>query len=326
MRGLQMKSGIIAFLLFSSAATAGEVWVTNEKGNSVSVISTETLEVVNTYPTGERPRGLVFSEDFSRLYISTSDRNVVQVMDPHTGEVLHELPSGEDPGQFVRHPNDRHLYIANEDDATTTVVDVITRDVIARISVGIEPEGMAVSPNGKIAVTTSESTNIVHWIDTTSHEIFANSLVDNRPRHAEFRGDGTELWVSSEIGGTITIFDTETRMEKAKIEFEIPGVESELLMPVGFEFSKGETHAFVALSRANHLAVVNTDTYLVEDYILVGRRVWHLAFNGDRSLLFTTNGVSSDVTVVDVATRKPLKSIKVGRYPWGAAWRALPTD
>lgn len=321
-----MKLIKIFCLLFSSGASAGEVWVTNEKDNTVSVISTETLEVVNTYATGERPRGITFSEDFSRLYISTSDRNVIQVMDPETGEVLHELPSGEDPGQIVLHPNNRHLYIANEDDATTTIVDVDTREVIARISVGIEPEGMAVSPNGKVAVTTSESANIVHWIDTETQEIFANSLVDNRPRHAAFKADGTELWVSSEIGGTITILDTGSQTEKAKIEFEIPGVEPEFLMPVGFGFAKGDTHAFVALSRANHVAVVNAETYLVEDYILVGRRVWHLAFNGDRSLLFTTNGVSGDVTVVDAAARKSLKSIKVGRYPWGVAWRALPED
>lgn len=326
MYGIPMKLFMVFFLLVSSAATAGEVWVTNEKDNTVSVISADTLEVVNTYATGERPRGIRFSEDYSRLYISTSDRNVIQVMDPQTGEVLHELPSGEDPGQFVLHPNDRHLYVANEDDATTSVIDVDTREVIARVSVGIEPEGMAVSPDGAVAVTTSESANIVHWINTQTHEIFANNLVENRPRHAMFKADGKELWVSSEIGGTVTVFDTASQTEKAKIEFELPSVEPEFLMPVGFDFAKGDTHAFVALSRANHVAVVNAETYSVEDYILVGRRVWHLAFNGDRSLLFTTNGVSGDVTVIDVAKRKAVKSIKVGRYPWGAAWRALAQD
>ena len=31
--------------------------------------------------------------------------------------------------------------------------------------------------------------------------------------------------------------------------------------------------------------------------------------------------VSGDVTVIDVASRKPIKTIKVGRYPWGAAMR-----
>lgn len=53
------------------------------------------------------------------------------------------------------------------------------------------------------------------------------------------------------------------------------------------------------------------------DYILVGRRVWHMAFNSDQSLLLTTNGISGDVTVIDVDKMKAIKSIKVGRYPWG---------
>ena len=34
-----------------------------------------------------------------------------------------------------------------------------------------------------------------------------------------------------------------------------------------------------------------------------------------------TMDVSGDVTVIDVASRKALKSIKVGRFPWGAAFR-----
>ena len=302
-------------------ATAGEIWISNEKDDTLSVIDIETLEVVRTIPTGERPRGITFSGDYSVLYICASDSDAVQVMDPVSGEILHDLPSGEDPEQFVLHPNGRHLYIANEDDAITTVVDTETREVIAQINVGIEPEGMAVSPNGKIAITTSETTNMAHWIDTETRELFANTLVDSRPRHAEFVKDGTELWVSSEIGGTITVFDVATQAEKAKIEFEVSGVHPDRVQPVGFEFTAGDETAFVALGPSNHVAVVDAQTYEVEDYILVGRRVWHMAFNGDRSMLFTTNGVSGDVTVIDVADRKAIKSIKVGRFPWGAAFR-----
>ena len=93
------------------------------------------------------------------------------------------------------------------------------------------------------------------------------------------------------------------------------------MQPVGFEFTGDEKTAFVALGPSNHVAVINAETYEVEDYILVGRRVWHMAFNSDKSLLFTTNGVSGDVTVIDVARREAIKSIKVGRFPWGAALR-----
>lgn len=310
-----------ALVITTSAAWSGEVWVTNEKDDTVSVIDTGTLEVVATYETGERPRGITFSKDFSRVYICASDSDAVQVMDPDTGKILHDLPSGEDPEQFVLHPDDTHLYIANEDDAITTVVNTKTRKVVAQIDVGVEPEGMAVSPNGKIAITTSETTNMAHWIDTSTQKLFANTLVDSRPRHAEFAKDGTEMWVSSEIGGTLTVFDTATQSEKAKISFEVQGVHSDRVQPVGFEFSTGDSHAFVALGPSNHIAVVNTETFEVEDYILVGRRVWHMAFNAEKTQLYTTNGVSGDVTVIDVASRTALKSIKVGRFPWGAAFR-----
>ncbi|WP_424975047.1 YVTN family beta-propeller repeat protein [Dinoroseobacter sp. S124A] len=315
----------LAFLLASTTAHAsGEIWVTNEKDDTISVIDIATLEVVRTLETGERPRGITFSKDYSRVYICASDSDTVQVMDPVTGEILHDLPSGEDPEQFVLHPNDRHLYIANEDDAITTVVDTETRTVIAQIDVGIEPEGMAVSPDGKIAITTSETTNMAHWIDTETQELFANTLVDSRPRHAEFIKDGEQLWVSAEIGGTISIFNVADQTEIAKISFEVDGIHPDRVQPVGFEFTEGDTHAFVALGPSNHVAVVNAETYEVEDYILVGRRVWHMDFSPDKSLLFTTNGVSGDVTVIDVAKREAIKSIKVGRFPWGAALR--PTE
>ena len=45
------------------------------------------------------------------------------------------------------------------------------------------------------------------------------------------------------------------------------------------------------------------------------------AMTPDEKLLFTTNGVSGDVTVIDMQALKPIKTIKVGRFPWGAAYR-----
>ncbi|MEY9586362.1 PQQ-dependent catabolism-associated beta-propeller protein [Sinorhizobium fredii] len=308
---------------FPVVAAAGEIWVTNEKDDDISVIDTATLEVIRTIPTGERPRGITFSSDHSRVYICASDSDAVEVMDPATGEILHELPSGEDPEQFVLAPDDKHLWIANEDDAVTTVVDVDRREVVAQINVGIEPEGMAVSADGKIVVTTSETTSMAHWIDTATMKIVANTLVDSRPRHAEFTRDGKELWVSSEIGGSVTVFDVATRSEKAKIRFAITGVKDDLIQPVGFKFTPDGKTAFVALGPANHVAVIDMKTFAVEDYILVGRRVWHMALSPDQTQLFTTNGVSGDVTVIDVAERQALKSIKVGRFSLGGGDAAL---
>lgn len=84
-------------------------------------------------------------------------------------------------------------------------------------------------------------------------------------------------------------------------------------------FSKDGKKAFVALGPANRVAVVNAETFKVEDYVLVGQRPWHVEIAPDGSKLYVANGLTNDITVVDLDTLKPLKSVPVGRLPWGIA-------
>ncbi|PKL99087.1 MAG: hypothetical protein CVV19_08985 [Gammaproteobacteria bacterium HGW-Gammaproteobacteria-9] len=277
----------LAFSLAAGSAAAATAYVSNEKDDSISVIDLDKMETVETLQVGMRPRGLTLSHDNKLLYICASDSDTVQVMDLATRQII------------------------------KTVVDVDKEEVLAQIDVGVEPEGMAVSPDGKWAVNTSETTNMLHWIDTSTNELVDNTLVDQRPRHVEFTKDSKQLWASAEIGGTVSVVDVDKREILKTLTFKIKGVHPDKVQPVGIKLSSDGKYAFVALGPANHIAVVDAKTYEVLDYLLVGRRVWHMAFNPDESLLLTTNGVSGDVSVIDVAKLKVTKSIKVGRYPWG---------
>ena len=133
---------------------------------------------------------------------------------------------------------------------------------------------------------------------------------------AEFTADGTQVWVGAEIGGTVTVID-ETRKILRKVEFHIPGVNQDAIQPVGVRITRDGKRAFVALGPANRVALIDAATLKVEKYLLVGQRVWQLAFTPDERLLFTTNGTSNDVSVIDVEKLRVMRSIKVGRYPWG---------
>jgi PQQ-dependent catabolism-associated beta-propeller protein len=158
---------------------------------------------------------------------------------------------------------------------------------------------------------------MAHFIDTATNTIVDNVLVDSRPRVAEFNATGSQVWVSAEIGGTVTVIDPATRKVLGKVEFQIPGVNQDAIQPVGVKLTKDGKRAFVALGPANRVAVVDAATFKVERYLLVGQRVWQLAFTPDEKLLFTTNGTSNDVSVIDVDRLRVVRSIKVGRYPWG---------
>jgi PQQ-dependent catabolism-associated beta-propeller protein len=200
-----------------------------------------------------------------------------------------------------------------------TIIDIERRVPLGEVQVGVEPEGMGISPDGKLLVNTSETTNMAHFIDTTTREILANVLVDARPRYAEFKSDGSEVWVSSEIGGTVSVIDPKKFEIKKKIEFAIPGMRKEAIQPVGVGITRDGKTAFIALGPANRVAVINAATYEVQKYLLVGQRVWQMAFTPDEKLLIVTNGVSNDVSVIDVASQRVIKSIQVGELPWGVA-------
>jgi PQQ-dependent catabolism-associated beta-propeller protein len=198
-----------------------------------------------------------------------------------------------------------------------TVIDLEKRVRLGDIQVGVEPEGMAINPDGNILINTSETTNMAHFIDTTTREVVANVLVDARPRFAEFKRDGSELWVSSEIGGTVSVIDPAKHVVTGKITFSVPGLRSEAIQPVGISMTKDGKTAFIALGPANRVAIVDAASHTVVKYLLVGQRVWHMAFTPEEKYLLVTNGVSNDVSVIDVAAQKVIKSIQVGELPWG---------
>jgi PQQ-dependent catabolism-associated beta-propeller protein len=309
-------AGLVA-LASAAAAESYPIYVSNEKDNTITVLDSATMNVTATWKVGRRPRGVTISNDGKWLYVCASDDSRVDVVDTSNGRVVRSLKSGPDPELFVLHPSGNPLYIANEDDNMVTVVDVEKNQVLAEVPVGVEPEGMGISPDGKVLVNTSETTNMAHFIDTPSYKITDNVLVDARPRIAEFTVDGKALWVSAEVGGTVSVIDPATRKEVKKITFKIPGVPDEAIQPVGIRLTKDGKTAFVALGPANRVAVVDQRTFEVQTYLQVGQRVWQLAFTPDEKLLISTNGVSNDVTFIDVAERKPVKSVKVGAYPWG---------
>src|SRR6516225_4880715 len=207
--------GLGMFALIGGQASAFTAYVSNEKGNTISVIDTEKF-----------------------MLVAVGDDDTIEMIDVRTHEVVATLPSGPDPELFTQDPAGKILYVANENDNTVTIIDLERRVPLGEVQVGVEPEGMGLSPDGKTLVATSETTNMAHFIDTVTRRIVANVLVDARPRFAEFKRDASEVWVSSEIGGTVSVIDPEKHEVKKKITFDIPGLRKEAIQAVGISITR----------------------------------------------------------------------------------------
>jgi thioredoxin reductase len=64
---------------------------------------------------------------------------------------------------------------------------------------------------------------MAHLIDWPTKKVVANILVPSRPRFAEFKPDGSELWVSSEVGGTVAKYPRQKLVMTSPVEFPMYG-------------------------------------------------------------------------------------------------------
>ncbi|PPR46753.1 MAG: hypothetical protein CFH19_01043 [Alphaproteobacteria bacterium MarineAlpha5_Bin9] len=307
------------FLILCSSLNAkntGLIFVSNEKTDDLTVIDPDTLEIVTSIPTSERPRDMHFNEDRSLIYVACGDDDVIDIVDISTFTVIGSLDTGPSPEAFQFSPDYKYIYVSNEEDSTLGVLNVEENAIMDAIPTGAEPEGVLTSKDGSIVYVTSEVADMVHVVDSEGLFVSENIFVGTRPRRLATTADEKELWVSAELSGEMYIIDTASYEVTDIIKFLPPGFRDEDVTPVGFRLNKAGTKAYIGLGRANHIAIVDVKTREIEDYILVGSRAWEVELSKDEKTLYVANGLSDDISIINLENNTVIKSVAVGRVPY----------
>lgn len=329
---------------FAPTAHGGRAYVSNEDGHSVTVLDTQRAEVIATIEVGKRPRGLKLDRDGSRLFVAVSglpkcpptvpdeecaklERDLsadgIAIVDTAARKVIKVLPAGSDPEQFDLSADGRRLFVANEDVALTSVVDIETGAVIERIAVGREPEGVAVAPNGRWVLVTNESDNSVSVIDTRTLQVLKSVRVGHRPRDIAFTRDSNTAYVSGEFDASLyrmRVPDGEPVERLLQLRKEA--------RPMAVVLDERRSRLYMSTGRGGTVAVIDVagpkpDLKLVAE-VPVGTRPWGMALSQDGRWLYTANGPSNDVTIVDTSALRAVKRIAVGRSPWAVVLGPVP--
>lgn len=321
----------------ASDVNAGRAYVSNEDGHSVSVLDVSSATNIATIQVGKRPRGMKLSRDGSRLFVAVSglpkcppsvpdeecakrERDLqadgIAIVDTALRKVIKVLAAGSDPEQFAMSADGKRLYVANEDVGLLSVVDVDAAKVIARIKVGLEPEGVALTPNGRWVLVTNESDSSVSVIDTTTLKVERNVPVGKRPRDIAFTPNGETAYVSGELDASL-------------YRMAVPAGEPmqrvlqlrEAAKPMAVLLDAPRNRLYMSTGRGGTVAVVDMTgapqaAKLIKE-IPVGTRPWGIALSNDGRFLYSANGPSNDVSVIDTTALTTVKRIAVGGSPWG---------
>ena len=273
------------------------------------------LSVKTRIETSRRPRDMRFNEARTLLFVACGDDDVIDVIDVATLQVVDSIPTGPSPEVFVFSPDETQIFVSNEEDSVMEMIDVASKTVIDRVATGAEPEGVINSVDGKYVFVTSEVADMVHVIDRAKSAVVKNIIVGTRPRRFVVTPDGSELWVSDELSSEIHVIDIATLTIKDALSFVPPGFRAEDVTPVGMAVTKDGSKILITLGRANHVAIIDAKSREVLQYVLVGSRAWDVDLTSDEKTAYVANGLSDDITVIDMATMTPVLSLPVGRTP-----------
>lgn len=320
LRVANMPGALLAGLLWAvpvQARDTGQVFISSEKDNGLVVVDAARAEVTGAIALCKRPRHMQLTPDRKQLLVACSDEHRIVVWDIAGKKIVERLDVGENPETFDLSPDGRTLYAANEEDALLTAFDLGAKKKAFEVKVGGEPEGVKVSADGKTVYVASEVASLVHVIDVATRKVVKNIQVGQRPRRFLLTGAG-ELWVSNELGASVSVIRTSDHSVQGVIDFKPPGMRPEDVTPVGMALAPDGKTAYVGLGKANHVAAVDVASRQVRGYVLVGKRAWGLALSRNGQTLYVLNGLSDDMSIVDTAKLRAFKTLKAGRVPYGA--------
>lgn len=335
---MRMAAAAVAVAMLCGCAKAPEkpagyrIYVTNERSGDLSIIDSNTMEVVSTVPLGKRPRGIHASPDGKLIYVALSgspiagpgvdestlpppDKNAdgIGVFDVAQNKIVKMIKSGSDPEEFDISQDGKLLYVSNEDTAGVSILDLATEKIVTSLPTGEEPEGVKLSPNGKFVMATSEDAGMVYKIDTAQAKVVSTLKVGRRPRTIAWMPDNVKAFVNAENDGTVSYIDTEKNEVLETIQLGEAGV----VKPMAVLLSKDASKLYVSTGRGKKVFVIDAATRKVETSFEVGQRPWGIALSPDGKTLFTANGPSNDLSVVDVATKTVSKKVMLTGSPWG---------
>jgi YVTN family beta-propeller protein len=288
-------------------ASARNAYVGNMEGVSVSVIDTQTNQVVGS-PIGVEgePAGIAITPDGTRAYVADFDQESVSVIDTRTSQVVGTpIAVGALPSQIAVTPDGRYAYVTNQNSASVSVIDTQTNQVVGPpIPVGGQIYGIAITPDGRYAYVADFGMDSLRVIDTQTKQVVGPPIAvgGTLPVELAITPDGRHIYVVDGLSASVSVVDTQTK------QLVGPPI-SVGAEPVWVAITPDGRYAYVADYGSKDIRVIDTQTnQVVGPPIALAGKPGAVAFvpAGDRA--YFANPESESVSMLDPQAKQVIGS------------------
>lgn len=289
------------------------------------------------------------------LFVLNSLSDSVSVINPIDWTEIRRIPTGKQPHHLYLTPDDKSVIVANALSDTLTFIDPQTAEVQRVIRGIIDPYHLRFSPDMKWFVTAANRLNhidIYRW-DGMGPTLVKRVPTGKTPSHLWIDGRSTTVYASMQDSDELVAIDLATQTPKWRTPTgltpaDIFGTADGRFLLVGltgsdsvevYDISGNQpqrarviktgagAHAFRALGDGRHVLVSNRvansiskidlQTFTVVDNYPAPGGPDCMDVSHDGKFIYVTSRWARKLTVIDMASRKVVRQVKVGKSPHG---------
>lgn len=283
----------------------GYALVATSGDNSLAAIDLDSFQLAKTIPLQAPPTAVVPSRRSGWSYVLTPSNGTVSVIDARLRPVAcNRIADQLSEMRLV--PDGNRLVAISADSRQLFELDPVSLAVRAKHNLEGKPTDLDIS-NGDIVAIASRDSGTVELIDLASGSRH-KTHIDGELGELRFRGDGKLLLVANIRDRSLAVVNVPALERVADLQLA--------MAPENLCFKPDGGQLFVSGKGMDAIAIVFPyDTLEVEQTVLAGRDPGVMACSDTPGYLFVGNASGSDVSILEVDTRKAVGAVQVGQRP-----------
>jgi YVTN family beta-propeller protein len=251
---------------------------------------------------GELPAG---ARAAGTLLVGNKGEDSLSFIDLATGRELARVPTGRMPHEIAISPDRRQAAVVAYGGTTIDIFDLARRQRVRQIelSPNAGPHGLVWLPDGRLVVTTERSQSLA-VVNTARGDAVSTIRTDQQGTHmVAVSPDGTRAYTANIPAGTVTVVDL--RAARKLRDLQVGG------RPEGIALTRGGRELWVGDLEGARVQAFDTATFKRLAEVKTGEVPIRVLTSPDERWVVTSNLGSGSITVIDAATRQPVREIPV---------------
>ena len=295
--------------------------VLNSGEASVSLIDMDKRAVYKTFPIGKEPHHLMITPDQKSVLVANAAGDDVVFLDPKTGDIQSRLPNIVDPYHIGYSPNKKWFVAAGNRLDRVDIYAAKNQELklVKIVKAAKTPSHIAFTNDSKLTFVTLQDSNELIAIDLASQEIVWRMPIGKMPAGVWMTPGDKHLLIGLTGSDLVQVVD----WKQQKIIKEIKtGKGAHNFRPLG-----DKRHIFLTNRVDSTISIIDMEKLeKVADIKGLPSGPDCMDITADGKELWVTFRFAKKVGIIDIASRKLVATIPVGKSPHGiffhsnAAW------